>query len=189
MAGVDVGGGGGRPTKKAVGTVRRPKKRMGIRIDMTPMVDIAFLLLIFYMVTTVFGQPQAMEVSLPPDTETEIEIGESRLLTLRVDAQGGLYWNMGKDTPQPLSYNSLFGLLRKKNEEIPKLVTFVKIDKKAKYSKMVDVIDEIQQVERWFKEDPKNPKRDPKFSYRFSIAPFSEYDRREMEKVKGGASG
>ena len=183
MAGVDVGGGRAKPTKKAVGSARRPKRRIGIRNDLTPMVDIAFLLLIFYMVTTVFGQPQAMEVSLPPDTETEVLIGESKLLTLRVDAAGDLYWNIGKDKPEPLSYDSLFGLLIKKNEEIPKLVTFVKIDKKAKYSKMVDVIDEIQQVEGWFK-NPKNPRMNSAFSYRFSIAPFSEYDRIEMEKIK-----
>ena len=178
MAGIDVGGGGARPAKKAVGSIRRPKRRMGIKIDMTPMVDIAFLLLIFYMVTTVFGQPQAMEVSLPPDTETEVLIGESRLLTLRVDVEGDLYWNMGKDKPEALLFDSLGALLYEKNQEIPKLVTFVKIDKKAKYSKMVDVIDEIQIVERHFKED------DSTFSYRFSITPFSEYDRIEMEKVK-----
>ncbi len=178
MAGVDVGGGRARPAKKAVGSTRRPKRRVGIRNDLTPMVDIAFLLLIFYMVTTVFSQPQAMEISLPPDTETEVEIGESRLLTLRVDAEGGLYWNMGKDLAKPVSFDSLRTLLQDKNREIPKLVTFVKIDKKSKYSNMVDVIDEIQIVERIFKE------RDPGFSYRFSIAPFSEYDRVEMEKVK-----
>jgi biopolymer transport protein ExbD len=46
--------------------LRRPKRRISIRIDMTPMVDIAFLLLIFYMVSTVFSMPQAMEINLPP---------------------------------------------------------------------------------------------------------------------------
>lgn len=178
MAGVDVGGGEARRVKKTVGLGRRPRRRIGIRNDLTPMVDIAFLLLIFYMVTTVFSQPQAMEVSLPPDTEAEVEIGESRLLTLRVNAEGNLYWNMAKDLPKPLPFDSLRTLLNTKNMEIPKLVTFVKLDKKAKYSKMVDVIDEIQVVERLFKA------KDPQFSYRFSIAPFSEYDRVEMEKIK-----
>ena len=37
----------------------RPKRRVGVRVDMTPMVDVAFLLLIFFMVTTVFRTPQA----------------------------------------------------------------------------------------------------------------------------------
>ena len=42
---------------------RRKPKRIGIKIDMTPMVDVAFLLLIFFMCTTVFRKPQALERS------------------------------------------------------------------------------------------------------------------------------
>ena len=48
--------------KKGLNT-RRPKRRVGVRIDMTPMVDVAFLLLIFFMVTTVFRTPQALEIN------------------------------------------------------------------------------------------------------------------------------
>ena len=51
--------------KKGFG-VSRKKRRVGIRIDMTPMVDVAFLLLIFFMVTTVFRTPKALEINLPP---------------------------------------------------------------------------------------------------------------------------
>ena len=53
-----------RAPKGAKKGLRRPKRRIAIRIDMTPMVDIAFLLLIFYMVTTVFSMPQAMEIKI-----------------------------------------------------------------------------------------------------------------------------
>src|SRR5574341_987187 len=84
MAGVDLAS--GRPQGKKTATLRRPKRRVGIRIDMTPMVDIAFLLLIFYMVTTIFMQPQAMEISLPPDKEKSVAIKESNLLIFRVDS-------------------------------------------------------------------------------------------------------
>ena len=45
----------------------KKKRRIGISIDMTPMVDVAFLLLIFFMCTTVFRKPQALEINLPPD--------------------------------------------------------------------------------------------------------------------------
>jgi biopolymer transport protein ExbD len=55
---------------------RREKRRIAIRIDMTPMVDIAFLLLIFYMVSTVFAAPQAMEINLPPKQEEGAEPGK-----------------------------------------------------------------------------------------------------------------
>ena len=60
------------------GGLRRPKRRVRIRIDMTPMVDVAFLLLIFFMVTTVFRKPQAMEVNLPPK-DAKVQVPESNV--------------------------------------------------------------------------------------------------------------
>ena len=72
---------------------RRPKRRIAVRIDMTPMVDIAFLLLIFYMVSTVFAMPQAMEINLPKadDGPEIIKVYEENLLTIRVDDESQ-YW-------------------------------------------------------------------------------------------------
>ncbi len=179
MGAVDTSG--PSPRQKRGGGLRRPKRRVAIRIDMTPMVDIAFLLLIFYMVTTVFSMPQAMEVNLPP-SQNPIPVAESRLLTLRVDSDGNLYWNIARETPQPIPFDSLRGLLMEWNKKQPKLVTLVKIQKEAKYFKMVDVIDEIQLVERQLKEV------NPNFSYRFSLSPFSEYDKRVMAGAGGGAA-
>jgi hypothetical protein len=103
MAGGPVGG--DRPQRgKKGGGIRRPKRRIAIRIDMTPMVDIAFLLLIFYMVTTVFSMPQAMEVNLPPKEEddTKLKIKESNVLTLHIDENDRYYWNIGRDLPVPM---------------------------------------------------------------------------------------
>jgi biopolymer transport protein ExbD len=179
MGAVDTGG--ASPRQKKGGGLRRPKRRIAIRIDMTPMVDIAFLLLIFYMVTTVFSMPQAMEVNLPP-SQNPIPVAESRLLTLRIDADGNLYWNIAREAPQPIPFDSLRGLLTEWNKKQPKLVTLVKIQKEAKYFKMVDVIDEIQLVEKQIKEV------NPNFSYRFSLSPFSEYDKRVMAGTGGGAA-
>jgi biopolymer transport protein ExbD len=179
MAAVDTGGPAPRQRKK--GGLKRPKRRIGIRIDMTPMVDIAFLLLIFYMVTTIFSMPQAMEVNLPP-SQNPVPVAESRLLTIRIDKDGKLYWNIARETPQPIPFDSLKSLLLDQNKKQPKLVTLVKIEKEAKYFRMVDVIDEIQIVERQIKETNKE------FSYRFSLSPFSEYDRRVMADLKGGAA-
>jgi len=183
MAGVDVGGPSPRAAKAGAMGLKKFKRRIGIRIDMTPMVDIAFLLLIFYMVSTVFSSPQAMEISLPPDKETTVPIAESKLLTLRVDEDGNLYWNVAMDAPQPLPYDSLRGLLIDWNKKQPKGVTLVKIAREAKYSKMVDVIDEIQVVEKHFKE------KNPEFSYRFSLTLFSEYDKRVMSEYKSAKGG
>lgn len=180
---VDVGGPGKREYKKGASGFKRAKRRIGIRIDMTPMVDIAFLLLIFYMATTVFSAPQAMEISLPPDKDTTVPIAESKLLTIRVDEEGNLYWNMARETPQPLEFDSLRALLLERNKEQPKLVTLIKIAKDARFTRMVDVIDEIQIVERHFKVANRN------FSYRFSLTPFSEYDKRVMAEHKKETGG
>src|SRR5262245_39268451 len=97
MAGVDVGGGGGGGGKKGRG-LRKMKRRARIRIDMTPMVDVAFLLLIFFMVTTVFRRPQALEMTIPAE-KAEQEIPEQNVLQIRVTKDEQLYWNIGFETP------------------------------------------------------------------------------------------
>src|SRR5881397_465595 len=85
--------------KKGVG-FGRPKRRVGVRIDMTPMVDVAFLLLIFFMVTTVFRTPQALEINLPPDENVKIQIRESNVLSVFVLDENRAYWKRGgKDVP------------------------------------------------------------------------------------------
>ena len=62
---------------------------------MTPLVDVAFLLLTFFMFTTSMSRPQTMEINLPPDKKVKVEIAESNLLTLRVNDKGTIFWNIG----------------------------------------------------------------------------------------------
>lgn len=122
---------------------KKKMRRLGIRIDMTPMVDIAFLLLTFFMLTSVFRRPQTMEINMPPK-EVEVEVAESNLLTLRVIADGSIYWNMGIEPPQAVAFKDLRKLLEDFNQANPKLVTLIKVDRKSKYFNMVDVMDELQ---------------------------------------------
>ncbi len=173
MGAVDLAGPSSKGKKKGL---RRPKRRISIRLDMTPMVDIAFLLLIFYMVSTVFSEPQAMEINLPPDTE--IPVKESKVLTVRVDEYNNMYWNMSKEDPEPIPFDSLAAILISENQETADLVTLIKIHKYAKYSKMVDIIDEIEIIEARFK------KAKPEFSYRFSMAPWTNGDQKITERVR-----
>src|SRR6266545_979738 len=83
--------------KKKGFAVSRKKRRVGIRIDMTPMVDVAFLLLIFFMVTTVFRTPKALEINLPPK-DIKQDVGKSKTLLIRILADGRLYWQDGAST-------------------------------------------------------------------------------------------
>ena len=81
MAAVDTAAPRGHEKKK--GKKRKKMRRIGIRIDMTPIVDVAFLLLTFFMLTTTMSRPQTMEINLPP-SNTTVEVAESNLLTIRI---------------------------------------------------------------------------------------------------------
>jgi hypothetical protein len=82
-----------------------------------------------------------------------------------------MYWNMGVEKPEPMPADSLRPILLRKNQEKPKLVTLIKISKDAKYYKMIDIVDDIQLVEKQMKE------KNPNFSYRFSFAPYTDEDQ------------
>jgi biopolymer transport protein ExbD len=120
----------------------RPKRRVGIRIDMTPMVDVAFLLLIFFMVTTVFRTPQALEINLPPDENVEIQIAESKVLTVRVLTEDRAYFRRGADPWARTDVERLEDVFKpyRGNKDI---VVLIKIDRLAKFDNMVRVIDEL----------------------------------------------
>jgi len=166
-----VGGEIAPRAEKRKGKKRRRMRRVGIRIDMTPMVDIAFLLLTFFMLTSVFRRPQTMEINLPP-SDVQVEVAESNLLTLRVMEDGSVYWNIGTDPPQKVGFNDLRKLLMERNQANPKLITLVKVDRKSKYHSMVDIMDELQLAN----------------VNRFSLAPMREADIKEVQKVATVAS-
>lgn len=131
-----------RSSKKKGKGHHRPKRRVGIRIDMTPMVDVAFLLLIFFMVTTVFRTPQALEINLPPDEDVKIEVAESKVLSVRVLADERTYFKRGTDPWARSSVGQLNDVFKpyRGNRD---LVVVIKIDREAKFNNMVDVIDEL----------------------------------------------
>jgi len=126
--------------------LKKGKRRIAVRIDMTPMVDIAFLLLTFFMLTSVFRRPQTMEINLPPQ-DVEKEVKESELLTLRVMSDATVWWCMGVETPRQVAWTDLHGLLTERKRSIPGLITLVRVDRKAKYLNMVDVMDELNLAE------------------------------------------
>src|SRR5687768_8961726 len=64
-------------------------KRIGISIDMTPLVDVAFLLLIFFMTTTQFQPPEKDKIELPA-SRSEFKKPESNIITINVTDQGRL---------------------------------------------------------------------------------------------------
>jgi biopolymer transport protein ExbD len=133
---------------------RRRSKRIGFHLDMTPMVDVAFLLLTFFMLTTTFSKSNTMEINIPPE-KSEVKVVESNVMTLRIADNVMVYCSLGNETPRKIplydprdtSQLALSGelrqLLRNQTAANPKLVIVVKISEKAKYKHLVDIIDEL----------------------------------------------
>ena len=164
MAGGDVAA----PRESKKGKKRKKGRRLGIRIDMTPLVDVAFLLLTFFMFTTSMSRPQTMEINLPPDSNVQVESAEAKLLTLRINAKGEIFWNVGIESPKKLDPTTLRAFLREKSQGNPKLTTLVKVDREGRYSMLVKMIDELNLAQ----------------IQRFSIAPMLDADKALMARVQ-----
>jgi len=173
MGAVDSPDPGGKKKKKG-GLKKRAPKRLGIRIDMTPMVDVAFLLLIFFMCTTVFRKPQALEINLPPDPKAKVEIAESNVMTVRAIAPADktrgeirVFWAIAKNPYKEQKWSDMTSLFAAEGKRNPKLVVLVKIDRTVKYKYMVDLIDQLQFAEL----------------NRFSLAPLEPKEKAEVEAL------
>jgi biopolymer transport protein ExbD len=68
----------------------KKKRRVGVRIDMTPMVDITILLLIFYMTTTSFKPPEAKAVTLP-QSHSQIELPDKDIINITVTKRDSIF--------------------------------------------------------------------------------------------------
>jgi biopolymer transport protein ExbD len=171
--------------------LRRPKRRVKVRIDMTPMVDIAFLLLIFYMVTTVFARSTIVEIALPAkDAERESRpVAESKLLRLFVDKYDSYYYKIGKEMEYPEKVNiaSLESIIDDKNRHVDDLVMLLKLDQESSYSSMIELIDIIQSVERDINAEidharNTNPgNKMENYSVRFSLENMNALDEHNLE--------
>jgi len=166
MSGGDVAA--AEPKKKGKRSKRKKGRRLGIRIDMTPLVDVAFLLLTFFMFTTSMSRPQTMEINLPPNKDIKVETAESNTLTVAVADKGQLYWRVGIESSKKVDLDELRRILRDQSAQKPKLVTLLKIDRMAKYDTMVNLIDELNLSN----------------ITRFSLVSLTEADKALMAKVQ-----
>ena len=95
------------------------KRRVGIRIDMTPLVDVAFLLLIFFMVTTVFRTPQALEINLPPKDNPPVPIAKSNILTIYALPGERYKWQVGEQPSYEVRWNGMENILKTERDKNP----------------------------------------------------------------------
>jgi biopolymer transport protein ExbD len=82
---------------------KKRAKKHGTHIDMTPMVDLACLLLTFFMLTTAFSKPKVMEIVLPErkkDNKNQPEISKGRVVNLILTTDDKIYWYNGLADPR-----------------------------------------------------------------------------------------
>lgn len=125
-------------------------KKSSTRIDMTPMVDLAFLLLTFFMLTTTFNKPQTMELTMPEKPKKEDKqplVNEKRVLTLLLGKENKIYWYEGITNPSvnetTYAPTGIRKLLNQENSRIKDMVVLVKPMDESKYKNVVDILDEL----------------------------------------------
>ncbi|UCE23223.1 MAG: biopolymer transporter ExbD [Candidatus Zixiibacteriota bacterium] len=136
----------------------RKKRRAAIRIDMTPMVDIAFLLLIFYMATTQFKPPEAKAVDLP-QSRSQIELPAKDVITITVTRVDSIFVDYLEVVPPESDSNEpnmvirhtaatdLPGLdkqIKRARAKRPFAYVVIKSDKNARYGTIQSITDVLR---------------------------------------------
>jgi biopolymer transport protein ExbD len=106
MAQLDGGGDSGSH-KKGPGV--KKAKKLSTRVDMTPMVDLGFLLITFFIFTTTMSSPKALNLNMPKDTKNEEELNkakESGALTVMLGKNNNVYYYEGQLLPDGSNFKS-----------------------------------------------------------------------------------
>lgn len=134
-------------------------RRVGIAIDMTPMVDVAFLLLIFFMCTTVFKPPEKDKIELP-ESNSPAKSPESDIITIAVTApkpENGnqslvrvIYKQGSREVDKvvlPADITTQLGqVLSSARAAAPAARVIVKMDRDASYGVMADMMGALQEA-------------------------------------------
>ena len=156
MAEVDTGGGG---HKKGPGV--KKSKKLSTRVDLTPMVDLGFLLITFFIFTTTMSQPTAMRLFLPKDTdkpEEQNKVKASGALSLLLGKNDVIYYYEGELAPdasnfKTTSFKEIRDIIinKKKSTDPQDFVVVIKPNAESTYKNAIDALDEmtINDVKRY----------------------------------------
>jgi biopolymer transport protein ExbD len=152
MASLDTGDSGGH--KKGPGV--KKAKKLSTRVDMTPMVDLGFLLITFFIFTSTMSSPAAMQLFMPKDTEKQEELNkakESGALTIMLGKENGVFYYEGQLAPDGSNFKSsnfdpkegIRKVIIDKKRRTPAedLVIVIKPNADATYKNTVDILDEM----------------------------------------------
>lgn len=151
-------------------------RSMNPKIDMTPMVDLMFLLITFFMLTTTLAKPGSMLLSMPVDSDDPLPVSQDRTLTFCLGSNNKLQWYTGTvEKPSALetigySKGSIRKVLTKKQKDVLKktgnnsggLIAVIKPSDRSSYRNLVDLLDELKiaSVDTYFIADITQPEID-----------------------------
>jgi len=115
------------------------KKSKGVDINLTPLIDVVFLLLIFFMVSTTFIYSDALKIELPKAKGENTEIKEN--INIVITAEGEI--NINGDTISKAGLKNKLISLKKQN---PKATVVLQADKNSTHGDVVFVMDNCKQV-------------------------------------------
>lgn len=125
----------------------RRQSKVSDTIPTSSMADIAFLLLIFFLVTTVFDEEQGLQIVLPEKTDepNEIEIPPKNLIFFLIQPDGTVVIRRGESQQeQRVSHSQVEGIMRQSLASNPNIIAAVQTSPQARYEDMVNVLDAIQ---------------------------------------------
>ena len=137
---------------------KKRAKKMSTKIDMTPMVDLAFLLLTFFMLTTTFAKPNVMQLTMPVKKTDDVEdtkIKASQAMTIVLGKDNKAYYYFGLNTPNDktvqkpelkvtnFSASGISQVILTRQRQQPEPIILIKPTEDAKYRNMVDILDEM----------------------------------------------
>ena len=108
-------------------------------MDMTPLIDCVFLLLVFFMVTTVFKQPYSLQLELPEATQAQVV--EEKKLVASITADGRMEINR-----HPVTLENLEQVLQREKTGTHSLTLVVRTDKKTRHRHLLDLFEVAKRV-------------------------------------------
>ncbi len=121
----------------------KKKSKVSDKVPSSSMADIAFLLLIFFLVTTTFPKDKGLAIVLPEEGG-EVEISPRNILHIIIQPNGLVDVKRGESqATQTVSPNAIEGIWRQDVSENPQLIAAVKTHPQAPYKFMVDVLDAL----------------------------------------------
>lgn len=148
MAELDTSSGGGH--KKGPGV--KKGKKLSTRVDLTPMVDLGFLLITFFIFTTSMSQPTAFKLNLPADVKDpnqQNKLNENSALTIMLGKDNNVFYYTGQLDPSGKNFKSSnFKDIRqvimdKKNSTDSSFMVVIKPNDQSTYKNVVNILDEM----------------------------------------------